>query len=341
MRSTLLSKVTQLQKCQNEIGHLRKTLDNTNVQLNTKTDDLAEEHAKVSSLLSQLQAKNDMMHQLREDLKREHQQCNSDIHGRLNIIKQENETLKRKERLIEGQLSDARSSLNRLKTESVEREEDLKRQMESKLNQTTIENCALQRKVSELEALLKNQEVELKDTTRNLTHAVEVSNHNAEIIKKENESLVKQYRMSENSNSELKQEYQEVSEKMEKSCCDLLGLQRQLDSCNDKLLDAENAKLVCKGKLDKMTLEYESLQNATSNEKEQLRFEANELSSKLATLQKQMEDTMQEREIKFESELRKERKKAACYKEKAMDAYTKSLYAKQLLREQDQQHKMG
>lgn len=335
MRSSLLTKETELQISQNEITHLRKALDSANHHLKQKTDELVDEHSKVSSLSSQLQTKDDRFHQLKEDLMLENQRSYSQMQGRLNMLKQDKEQIERQKRLIEGQLADTRGALNRLKSESVEKEASLERQMEARLNETTIENCTLRNKVSQLETQLSNHQVELKETTRNLTHALELSDHKVELIRQENEALVKQYRTSEDANCEIKQKYDEINEKLEKSGCDLLGLQRCLDACRDKLVDEETEKNVFKVKLDKMTLEYERLEIASSNEREILQSDVTNLRSRLASMQKQMEDGIKEREIKFENDIKKEKRKTASYKEKAIDAYTKNLYAKQLLREHE------
>ena len=68
---------------QNEVGYLKKSLDDVNTSLKHRSDELTAERVKVSSLTFQLQEKEDKLHQLKDDLKLEQKRITSQLQSEL------------------------------------------------------------------------------------------------------------------------------------------------------------------------------------------------------------------------------------------------------------------
>ena len=300
-------------------------------------EELTTGRAKISTLTSQLETRDDNIHQLEEDLKLEQHRSSTQVKSELCFLKQENASLVRQKQILESNLHEARNGLNRMKTEMVVKEESVKREMETTLNNTIIENSKLHFKVTNLDVELKQKVLEHKHNIQKLTHDCETTKHHASLAAKENCTHVQRHKMLEGALDELKLKYQDTLEQLEDVSGKMILQKQTLESCEEKLCEKESNECILTKKLDKAVQDQKDTNAISMKEKEQLLSDLSLVTSKRETEQKEMKEIINEQEKKYKTQINKEKRKAECYKEKAIDAHTRNLHAKHLLRQKEQQ----
>jgi chromosome segregation ATPase len=337
MNRSCVSKEAQLQALQNEVGHLKTTINTLNISLKQKSDELKHEWSKVSSLTSQLQEKDNCLQQQIEDLKLERHNASARIKSQLSALQQENISLLRQKQTIEGYLTETRSEVKRMKTELSVKEQYAKRQIETNMNETILENSKLCFKVSELESERKQRDIDHHSKVQKLANDCEIYKHEASLAANESGTIAKKYVILEQAIDELKTKYQETQEELERTSGEVIAQQKKLESVEEKLCDEESEKNIMKMTSCKRIKDQQDAYIASTNEKERLQSELSLMKSKLEVERREMKEVMKGQEKMLKSQINKEKRKAECYKEKAIDAHTKNLHAKHLLRQQEQQ----
>ncbi len=311
--------------------------DKLDQSLKQISDELSSEKGKVSSLVSQLEEKDNISLQLKEDLKLEHQHMMSQLQTELNVLKQENSSLIRHKRSLEGELSGKKAELRQAMNEYIMKEEGLRRETESGLNKTILENSKLHTKVSDLMSTLSKTKTNLANITDKFAHADEMHKHEIEIVKKENDAYTKKCAILDNSLNEMKKLYDESKEKFETLCQEMAIQRRQIEVSEEKHSDDQAENFILKSKLEKMNKDRHQADNQSMDERERLRAEISNLKVTLDTERNKMKDIFHEKEKSFKNQISKEKRKAECYKEKAIEAHTKKLQIKQMLLHQEGQ----
>lgn len=333
----MASKEVQTQSLKTEVEHLKRVQDKLDQSLKHMCEELSSEKGKVSSLISQLEEKDNILLQLKEDLKLEHQHIISQLQSELSVLKQENSSLIRHKRSLEGELSGKKAELREAMNEYIIKEEGLRREIESSLNKTISENTKLHEKVSDLMSTLSQTKTNLANITDKFAYADEMHKHEIEIIKKENDAYTNKCSILDKSLNELKKLYDESNEKIETLCQEIAIQKRHIEVSEEKHSDDQAENFILKSKLEKMNKDRHEADNQSMDERERLRAEISNLKVTVDTERKKMEDILHEKEKSFKNQISKEKRKAECYKEKAIEAHTKKLQIKQLLLNQEGQ----
>ena len=339
IRTNISTSEAQTQALQNEVGCLKKTMDAVNVASKQKSDQFTDERVKASSLASDLRKKEDELYQLKESLKDEHQRSSAKLQSELSALKQENVSLLRQKQTIERQLLEGRTKLKQVKTESIVSEESMRREMESNLTKVVLENSKLHGKNSELISKLKQKEIDYIDVSEKILRENEIHKHAINLERKENDAMVKKCDMLEANLDELKRKYEETQEELNVVYRDMETQHRKLDISEEKVCDKEAEISVLNAKLDKISNDQREGETKNLNEIERIQSEMSIMKSKLEKERKEAKDLLKDQEKNFKSKINKEKRKAECYKEKAIEAHTKNLQVKHLLLQREEKNK--
>lgn len=314
-----------------ELVYLKRVLDDTNLSLKGMKDELTSERETVQSLTSQLEEREHKRTHLKEDLKVEQQRLSAELQSEVTILKLENTAISKQKSMLEGELVDIRAQLKQLKSDTIVNREASRREMESSINNLTLENTNLQEKIVEFRSKLKQTEAELTNISSTLQYVNEVHNHEIQIITKEKDAYEKNCSFMNESINELKQQYRDIHEQLNEASKDALLKQKKLEIAEEKNCEDQSEIDILKAKIDKMNKTQRESEIKSMNEREKLHAEVAILQTKLETERKEMKAQLKEKEQSYKLQISKEKKKAECYKEKAIDAHTKKLRVKTLL----------
>lgn len=337
IRSNISTNEAQTQALQNEVECLKKTLDTVNASLRQKSNQFTDERVKTSSLTSHLRQKEEELHRMKDDLKDEHQRSSAKLQSELRVLKQHNASLLSQKQRIEGQLLEVRAKLKQVKTESVVKEETMRREMESNALKIVLENSKLHGETSELVSELKQKEIDYKNESEKNILSNEIHKHAINLERRENDAMVKKYEILEVNMDEIKRKYEETQEELNLVYRDMEAQHKKLDISEEKLSDKETEISVLNAKLDKMSNDQREGETKSLNEMEQIQAEMTIMKSKLEKERRETRDLLKEQEKNFKSKINKEKRKAECYKEKAIEAHTKKLQVKHLLLQQQEE----
>lgn len=337
LKSSYSAKETHLQSLQNEVGYLKKSLDDVKLSLKQKSDEVIVERGNVATLSSHLEEKETNLVNMKEDMKLEHQRVNAQLKNDLSALKQEHALLLKQKQTLESELSDKRAKLKQINTETIMKVESTRRDMETSVNSTALENSKLHAKVSDLVFKLNQRELDLANLNEHFAHTKVLHKHEITIIKQESDAHMRKCSILDEGMDELKKMYQETKEQLEKVSAEMAVLQKKLDVREEELSDEQAEICILKTKLEKSSKDQLETETKNINDKDRLQSEISILQSKLESERRETKELLKEAEKNFKSQINREKRKAECYKEKAIDAHTKKLHIKQLLIQQEGQ----
>jgi hypothetical protein len=307
--------------------------------LKQKCSEINSQKETIVSLTSQLEECNDKSQKEKAELMSDHQQSYSKVHNELKSAKHENTSSIRQKQKMECQLLELRKQMKQIKSESVVVEQTLKREAETKITRTILENNTLTAKNQDLVRKLKLQDININNMTQQLNQMNEINKHEISLSKKESDVLSNKCSILEQQVEDLRKENRTVNEQFGSVSKKVSTYQTKADLLNEKLIDAEADIIILNTHLDKTITDYHEVEQRLSHDKEERQNEIETLQCKIQSEQRDMKAHMKEKERNFKLQLSKEKRKSESYKEKAIDAHTKKLQVKRLLMQQDYQDK--
>mmetsp|Transcript_19529 Transcript_19529/g.29567 ORF Transcript_19529/g.29567 Transcript_19529/m.29567 type:complete len:589 (+) Transcript_19529:1933-3699(+) len=296
-----------------------KRLQNDIKQANKATDKALGRVHDIEKCLSTCKMDSDRkllkFSQLEEELKREIDSWSNRLGQETTILKEQNSYISSRRISLESDLKRVVEELQKYKKESIITDERKSAEFQSKINEVLLQNARLEKANSSLRNDIAVNHTESISSLKNLERAIEISQHNINLLTDENRI----FRIENDTISKLKEELQreqtQAQEDLQKSIDANFQKQRDVEECERDLSDVEGQNTLL---ISQLNATKQDLEEVTTNYQKEMK------------VRKELQEQMNQNGKEFKLQIQREQKRSNAYKGKALESHARALQAKHI-----------